>query len=24
MHHKDEFAQSNIIGFAPDFENFNL
>ncbi len=24
MHHKDEFAQSNIIGFAPNFENFNL
>ena len=24
MHHKDEFAQSNIIGFAPDFKKFNL
>ncbi|MGE9314154.1 HAD family hydrolase [Niabella sp. CJ426] len=24
MHHKDEFTQQNIIGFAKDFENFNL
>ena len=24
MHHKDEFAQPNIIGFAPYFKNFNL
>jgi beta-phosphoglucomutase len=24
MHHKDEFTQQNIIGFAKDFTNFNL
>ncbi|WP_114790890.1 HAD family phosphatase [Niabella yanshanensis] len=24
MHHKNEFAQSNIIGFASDFEKFSL
>ena len=24
MHHKEEFVQSNIVGFAPDFEKFSL